>query len=73
MLGKIEGRKRRGGQRMGCLDCITNSMDMSLNTLQEIAKDREDITLRDIVKDSEVKKCVLQLMGSQKVRHKLVT
>ena len=31
MLGKIEGRKRRGWQRMGCLDCITNSMDMSLS------------------------------------------
>ena len=31
MLGKIEGRKRRGWQRMRCLDCITNSMDMSLS------------------------------------------
>ena len=48
-------------------------MDMSLNTLQEIAKDRRDLTLQEIVKDSEVKKCVLQLMGSQKVRHELVT
>ena len=58
---------------MQWLDCITDSMDMSLNTLQEIAKDRKDLTLQEIVKDSEVKKCVLQLMGSQKVRHELVT
>ena len=58
---------------MQWLDCITDSMDMSLNTLQEIAKDRKDFTLQEIVKDSEVKKCVLQLMGSQKVRHELVT
>ena len=55
---------------MRWLDCITNSVDMSLNAFQEIVKDREDITLWDIVKDTEVKKCVLQLMGSQKVRHK---
>ena len=58
---------------MQWLDCITDSIDMSLNTLQEIAKDRKDLTLQEIVKDSEVKKCVLQLMGSQKVRHELVT
>ena len=40
MLGKIEGRKRRGRQRMRWLDGITDSVDMSLNNFREIVKDR---------------------------------
>ena len=40
MLGKIEGRRRRGRQRMRWLDGFTDSVDMSLNKLQEIVKNR---------------------------------
>ena len=59
ILGKIEGRRRRGRQRMRWLDGIIDSMDMSLSRFWEIVKDREV--------------CVLQLTGWQRVEQDRIT
>ena len=57
MLGKVDGRRRRGRQRVRWLDDTTSSMDMNLNKLREVVKDR--------------KTGALQSMGSKRVRHDL--
>ena len=59
MLGKIEGKRRRGQQRMRQLSDLSDSMDLSLSKRREIVKDREA-------------RCAA-VMGSQRVRHNLAT
>ena len=59
MLGKTEGKRRRGQQRMRWLDSVTDSMNMNLSKLQETEKDKEP--------------GVLQSVGSQRAGHNLVT
>ena len=59
MLGKIEGKRRRGRQRMRWLDGITDSVNVSLSKLREIVKDRDT--------------GVLQSTGSQRAGHNLAT
>ena len=61
MLGKIEGRRRKGRQKVRWLDGITDLVDMSLSKFWELVMDREDLMDREAG--------VLKSMGSQRVGH----
>ena len=69
MLGKIEGKRRRGWQRMRWLDSITDSMDMNLSKLQEIVEDRRvwHVTVHGVTKS------LAQLLGVKFYNIKLLS
>ena len=70
MLGKIEGRRRRGRERVGWLDGITDSMDTSISKLRELVMDREAWHAA-VLDPKELGS--LQSLGSQRVRHDRAT
>ena len=67
ILGKIEGKWRRGGQRMRWVDSIANSMDMSLSKFQDIEKDREawHAAVMGQNNNRSIKSGIILLLGSQ--------
>ena len=71
MLGKIEGRKKRGQQRMRWMDGITDSMDMRLSKLQEIVKDKGSLACCSswVLKESDI---TLGLNNSNKYKHNII-